>query len=505
MDFLDGFLVGELLLKATSVEDVLFEKVERNKGMVRPYSTAQIRDRLKNAKSKLRNVDNIQLNAIEVERESNIEPQSTTTGNQVSDKDGRPTKINNAHIMSALRQVQAHLPEDLFIKLQGIIQPKSEKPTVETAPKMRQQEELVLERLLDSVEKGTNLSETLQNDLYDLGLLDIKFLLRMGDMADTGVRNLHPKLYNRLMRLKERPEEMSPSSDYGTYEPTELYENVMQQLEELSGLARPKKKSIIREYELLRDQRKLSVVDLVRLVNGGKYRFQGQQTKKDFNRLAEKINDTLKGSWDKTIDRFIRDLEIKDDAGEVVRVDREWSTAKLDDELISEWERIKDDPDINYESVKGKKYLKEIYKLEEEYSRLSNQFKAANTLIEMLKEKVFISDDISYDFDAKEKEFREQYKLIQQNIENYNKYKKTMQTQLKEKSQKQEQLRRRLQRDKNKPEENPRTMEDTPDVDEHMAQLEAARKKKEPVRMTPGMNIDELRAKVKELNERYKK
>jgi hypothetical protein len=137
----------------------------------------------------------------------------------------------------------------LFDKLLQLLQPS--KPKQQTVPKMRKQEELVLERLVDSVEKGVKLSETLQNDMYDLGLLDIEFLLMLGDIAETGARNLHPNLYNRLMRLKERPEGMAPSSDYGGYEPTELFEKVMKELEQLSGLSRPNRKSIMREYELL--------------------------------------------------------------------------------------------------------------------------------------------------------------------------------------------------------------------------------------------------------------
>ena len=502
MDFLDGFLVNSLILKATSVEDVLFEKIERNKGTVRPYSTSQIKDILKNAKSKIRD-DRIQLDATEVERQGDIEPQTTTSGNQVADKDGKPVRINDAHIMSALRQIQSNIPQDLFDKLLQLLQPS--KPKQQTVPKMRKQEELVLERLVDSVEKGVKLSETLQNDMYDLGLLDIEFLLMLGDIAETGARNLHPNLYNRLMRLKERPEGMAPSGDYGGYEPTELFEKVMKELEQLSGLSRPNRKSIMREYELLRDQRKLTVVDLVRLVNQGKYRFQGQQTKQDFLRLSEKINETLNESWDKTIGRFIRDLEIKDDAGETT-IQREWSSAKVEDELVSDWQRIKDNPDANFESLRGKKYLKEIYKLEEEYDRILNYFKAANALSAMLQEKTFISDDVSYDMTAKEKDFKEQYKNIKESITDYNKYRKTMIKEIKEKRKKQEQLRRRLQRKKmdDRPGAKPE-QEDTAEVDEFMEQVAAERKKTEPTRITPGMNIDELRAKVKELNERYGK
>ena len=289
-----------------SVEDVLFEKIQQNPSAVRPYTESKIKAILQDAKSKIRD-GTIQLDATEPERRARRDKPTTTTGNQVM-------QINNAVILSAIRQVQGSLPEDLLTKLVNFLTPKS-KSQFKDMP-MDKPQELVLEQVMDVVAKRNHLSETLQNKLYDNGLLELKFLLMLDEMAKTGVRKVHPNLYKRLMRQKERPENAPPSQDYAGFEPTELFENVMQKLEELAGTTRPDKESILREYRLLRDQRKLSVVDTVRLVNTDKYRFQGKQTKNDLSNITEKINDMLRESWDEIIGKFIRDIEITDANGE---------------------------------------------------------------------------------------------------------------------------------------------------------------------------------------------
>ena len=490
MDFLDGFLIR----KAMTVEDVLFEKIKQNPSKIRPYTERQIKQIFDDAKSKLQD-DRIQLNATEPERHARREKQTVTVGNQV-------LKINNAVILSAIRQIQRHMPEDLLSKLVDFLTPKP-KSEFRDMP-MDKPQELVLEQLLDVVAKRNHLSETLQNKLYDNGLLELKFLLMLNDMAKTGVRKVHPNLYKRLMRQKERPENAPPSEDYATFEPTELFESVMQKLEELAGVKRPDKDSILREYKQLRDQRKLSVVDVVRLVNAGKYRFQGKQTKTDLNNITEKLNDMLRESWDEVTERFIRDIEVTDANGETRR-DRSWSTANLDNELVAEWERIKENKKVSFEEIRGKKYQTAINKLEEEYYRIAKHFKAARRIIQMLQEKTFVSDDVNYNLEGREKEFHDQYKMIKESIEDFEKYKKAFHRNLKDKQKKQQELESRL-RERNKPQPE----------DDHMAQVASMRREQEketeeqkekdgPVRIKPGMNIEELRAKVKEMNERYGK
>ena len=491
MDFLDGLLIR----KAMSVEDVLFEKIQQNPSAVRPYTESKIKAILQDAKSKIRD-GTIQLDATEPERRARRDKPTTTTGNQVM-------QINNAVILSAIRQVQGSLPEDLLTKLVNFLTPKS-KSQFKDMP-MDKPQELVLEQVMDVVAKRNHLSETLQNKLYDNGLLELKFLLMLDEMAKTGVRKVHPNLYKRLMRQKERPENAPPSQDYAGFEPTELFENVMQKLEELAGTTRPDKESILREYRLLRDQRKLSVVDTVRLVNTDKYRFQGKQTKNDLSNITEKINDMLRESWDEIIGKFIRDIEITDANGET-RIDRTWGTANIDNDLVAIWEKIKENPKVSFEKIRGQKYQDEISKLEQEYYRISKHFKAARRIIQMLQEKTFISDDVNYNMEQKEQEFHNQYKMIKENIEDFEKYKKAFHRELKEKKKKQQKLDSKL-REQNKPkaEEDDFMSQVSSMRREQEKQAEEKKKKEGPVRMTPGMDIEELRAKVKEMNERHGK
>ena len=124
----------------------------------------------------------------------------------------------------------------------------------------------------------------------------------------------------------------------------------------------------------------------------------------------------------------------------------------------------------------------------------------------MLQEKTFISDDVNYNMEQKEQEFHNQYKMIKENIEDFEKYKKAFHRELKEKKKKQQKLDSKL-REQNKPkaEEDDFMSQVSSMRREQEKQAEEKKKKEGPVRMTPGMDIEELRAKVKEMNERHGK
>ena len=122
-----------------SVEDVLFEKIQQNPSAVRPYTESKIKAILQDAKSKIRD-GTIQLDATEPERRARRDKPTTTTGNQVM-------QINNAVILSAIRQVQGSLPEDLLTKLVNFLTPKS-KSQFKDMP-MDKPQEVVLEQVMD--------------------------------------------------------------------------------------------------------------------------------------------------------------------------------------------------------------------------------------------------------------------------------------------------------------------------------------------------------------------
>ena len=300
MDFLDGLLIRDtsLILKedSPSVQDKLLEKAKVHQNKLRPFTMSEIKQHLDNAKENI--TGNIQLNRTEAQPDKDgIMPTTTTAGEIL--------KINDAVIMSALWQIKPHLNKELFNKLQEIFKPRK-KSSIKIKG-ISTDEEKVFVRFLDAMERGDTLSPTLQNDMFDFGLLDVKFLLLLQDVGTKGERKLHNTIYDRLVKIEWENKQKKVV-------PTELFERSMQKLEELSGISRPDKNSIIREYKLLRDQKNLSVVDIARLVNTKKYRFQGQTTKKHLSTITDKLKELLNDEWDNILNLFMRNIEILDES-----------------------------------------------------------------------------------------------------------------------------------------------------------------------------------------------
>tara|TARA_B100000029_G_scaffold511224_2_gene604680 strand:- start:4521 stop:6038 length:1518 start_codon:yes stop_codon:yes gene_type:complete len=417
MDFLDGLLIRDtsLILKedSPSVQDKLLEKAKVHQNKLRPFTMSEIKQHLDNAKENV--TGNIQLNRTEAQPDKDgIMPTTTTAGEIL--------KINDAVIMSALWQIKPHLNKELFNKLQEIFKPRK-KSSIKIKG-ISTDEEKVFVRFLDAMERGDTLSPTLQNDMFDFGLLDVKFLLLLQDVGTKGERKLHNTIYDRLVKIEWENKQKKVV-------PTELFERSMQKLEELSGISRPDKNSIIREYKLLRDQKNLSVVDIARLVNTKKYRFQGQTTKKHLSTITDKLNELLNDEWDNILNLFMRNIEILDESTNESFTEKKYGTQNLDDELVAEWNSLKDNKNnkTSYEEIRGKKYKSAIKKLELSYNRINKYFKAARRLTQLLEENTFVSEDIDYSLIEQEKEFHNDYKNIKDNIEEYDNYAKQIKDQ----------------------------------------------------------------------------
>ena len=244
------------------------------------------------------------------------------------------------------------------------------------------------------------------------------------DVGTKGERKLHNTIYDRLVKIEWENKQKKVV-------PTELFERSMQKLEELSGISRPDKNSIIREYKLLRDQKNLSVVDIARLVNTKKYRFQGQTTKKHLSTITDKLKELLNDEWDNILNLFMRNIEILDESTNESFTEKKYGTQNLDDELVAEWNSLKDNKNnkTSYEEIRGKKYKSAIKKLELSYNRINKYFKAARRLTQLLEENTFVSEDIDYSLIEQEKEFHNDYKNIKDNIEEYDNYAKQIKDQ----------------------------------------------------------------------------
>ena len=118
MSFLDGFLIRDSnILKSTSVEDKIFDRLERNQSVIRPYTTEQVREFFSKAKPKVQGRVMLDLkehtlgedNTYGFDKETLITPSGRN----------RKGKANNSVIMSSLWQIKPNIPEDLFRNLQS--------------------------------------------------------------------------------------------------------------------------------------------------------------------------------------------------------------------------------------------------------------------------------------------------------------------------------------------------------------------------------------------------
>ena len=217
MSFLDGFLIRDSnILKSTSVEDKIFDRLERNQSIIRPYTTAQVREFFSEAKPKVQGRVMLDLKEHTLDEDNTYGfDKETLIGTSRRNKKGNAT---NSVIMSSLWQIKSNIPEDLFRKLQSLF---DEGPVAQDERRRNpSSDETTLLTLIDRVEEGSKISSSLQNSLYDRKLLTTKQLLLLELMVTTGVRNMHPNIYDKLVEQKED----------GSFKGTELYEKVMKRI-----------------------------------------------------------------------------------------------------------------------------------------------------------------------------------------------------------------------------------------------------------------------------------
>ena len=313
-------------------------------------------------------------------------------------------------IMASLWQIRSDIPRDLFSKLQSIFD-KDTKTTTRIKP-MKSDEEITFFKLIEIVENGDKISESLQNKLYDSKLLDSKFLLVLDDMVTTGVRRLHPKIYDKLVEM----------TNAGKYKGTDLYEKVVKKIELLSGNARPDRKSLLREYKLLSSGKKTSLVNIIRLVNQDRYRYQGGTTAAHLDDISKSITDSLNEKWDVLVSNFKSVYEEYDDATKESTSYYTWAIDALENKIDVEWESksIEEKENSSREQLAGKKYKKIVKQIETTYRSLKNKFNAYNTLADMIQDKGLTN--ISID-SSREKQFLEEYNGVKTTVSKYKEYK----------------------------------------------------------------------------------
>jgi len=488
MSFLDGFLIRDSnILKSISVEDKIFDRLERNQSIIRPYTTAQVREFFREAKSKVQGRVMLDLKEHTLD-EDNIYgfDKETLIGTSRRNKKGKAT---NSVIMSSLWQIKPNIPEDLFRKLQSLY---DEEPIAEEEIRRNPTpDERTLLTLINRIEEGSKISVSLQNSLYDKKLLTTKQLLTFERMATTGVRLMHPNIYDKLVEQKED----------GTFKGTDLYEKVMKRIEILSGNQRPDRKALVREYKLISDGKKNSLDNIIRLINQDRYRFQGSKSSSDINYLSESITDTIDDTWDELMVDFKDIFEEYDEANDKTNRIVEWSSKGMESKIDVSWNALSasEREDISREKLAGEQYKKVVKEIENSYNRLRSMFLAYNKLAEMLSDKQL---NIQVDT-TREERVKEDYKQIKETIQHYNKYKGQINKDKKDERQKLENLKNRE-----------RAADERMDAEraagnltqeENVSETASIRKPDKEVPLSVTSDIEALRARVQALQEKRDK
>tara|TARA_R110002020_G_scaffold180072_6_gene374064 strand:+ start:1793 stop:3382 length:1590 start_codon:yes stop_codon:yes gene_type:complete len=429
MDFLDGFLIRDMPISKSdntiTVKSVLYEKIENLDKRELPMH--QIKQEIEAA---LEQMANPILNKTKVKKTKLGDNPTTASDKEVM-------FINNAIIMSGIWQIKDTISKEVFTYLQSVFQNKGRKRS--TIRNIEEGQEATLELLIKTIKSNGKVSVNLQNKLYDFGLLETSFLLSLEDMVKRGERKIHPSIFSQLTELKKKPKGAAPSSEYSEYKPTELYEKVMQTLEKISGKTRPNREALNREYQLIRNKKKTSATNLVRLLIANRYRVQGRGSIEDYKKIVEKlgintnnVHTGLYEDWNNIIEDFKSIFEYEDEiTGEMVE-ELEYNTNKLDNKIEGKWQLKDDKQSISFEDFRGKEYIKKIKKLEEKYYQMIKYFKAIDILGNLLKEKDLLNETMYSDLSNKTQEFKEEFKLIKNGVKDYAKLTNQIKAELKE-------------------------------------------------------------------------
>ena len=118
MSFLDGFLIRDSnILKSYSVEDKIFDRLDRNQSVIRPYTTAQVREFFNKAKSKVQGRVMLDLKEHTLDEDNTYGFEKETlisTGGK-----NKKGKASNSVIMSSLWQIKSNIPEIGVVSVQS--------------------------------------------------------------------------------------------------------------------------------------------------------------------------------------------------------------------------------------------------------------------------------------------------------------------------------------------------------------------------------------------------
>jgi hypothetical protein len=434
MDFLDGFLIRKQK-KGESILQLFEERLNSDKfAPAKDFSTKEIIDRVNQAKEKSNlsqfTEDNKPLKLPIFDK---IYAQSMKTDNFTPSTDtvetigSEETSTIDGLIVGALREIQTEFlkiePKDksekLFFHL--ISQFDTSRKPPQRVSRIRGESQNVIMAVLRELRADQDISDSLQNQMHDEGLISLRFLVQLQDIKD-GMSVDDKGIYTYTISLNADVKRMFERNKG-------LLDKLISLVEELSGYSSPKRKDLMDEMKRIQSGKRNDIS--ASEVLSDKYVY-ARSSLKQMSKIRRKLAKKVRG-WDSVKNKFYGATDGLTEGGESL-LEEVWGNKALQDRFLDQWRQLSETGNIDVEELEQKQTRKEVERLLK-YKLQVEELKRAGEKIERLANEknpeegfVFLDEELKENIEK----LQEEYDTIANNIDNFDNFRNEILNEIKE-------------------------------------------------------------------------
>ena len=434
MDFLDGFLIRKQK-KGESILQLFEERLNSDKfAPAKDFSTKEIIDRVNQAKEKSNlsqfTEDNKPLKLPifdKIYAQSMKTDKFTPSTDTVETIGSEETSTVDGLIVGALREIQKEFlkiePKDksekLFFHL--ISQFDTSRKPPQRVSRIRGESQNVIMAVLRELRADQDISDSLQNQMHDEGLISLRFLVQLQDIKD-GMSVDDKGIYTYTISLNADVKRMLERNEG-------LLDKLISLVEELSGYSSPKRKDLMNEIKRLQSGKRNDIS--ASEVLSDKYVY-ARSSLKQMSKIRRKLAKKVRG-WDSVKDKFYAATDGLTEGGESL-LEEVWGNRALQDRFLGQWRRLSEMNNIDVEELEQKQTKKEVERLLK-YKLQVEELKRAGEKIERLANEknpeegfVFLDEELKENIEK----LQEEYDTIANNIDNFDDFRNEILNEIKE-------------------------------------------------------------------------
>jgi len=434
MDFLDGFLIRKQK-KGESILQLFEERLNSDKfAPAKDFSTKEIIDRVNQAKEKSNlsqfTEDNKPLKLPifdKIYAQSMKTDKFTPSTDTVETIGSEETSTVDGLIIGALREIQTEFlkiePKDksekLFFHL--ISQFDTSRKPPKRVSRIRGESQNVIMAVLRELRADQDISDSLQNQMHDEGLISLRFLVQLQDIKD-GMSVDDKGIYTYTISLNADVKRMLERNEG-------LLDKLISLVEELSGYSSPKRKDLMNEIKRLQSGKRNDIS--ASEVLSDKYVY-ARSSLKQMSKIRRKLARKVRG-WDSVKDKFYAATDGLTEGGESL-LEEVWGNRALQDRFLDQWRQLSETGNIDVEELEQKQTRKEVERLLK-YKLQVEELKRAGEKIERLANEknpeegfVFLDEELKENIEK----LQEEYDTIANNIDNFDNFRNEILNEIKE-------------------------------------------------------------------------